>query len=138
MAKPVPTPEVPAEGAEVITPLQKLLAGTFVLALMAVPVLTFVFYLAPFYKAPGAMYRGDYWLIGGALAILACVGFSWFWMTRLPGLLEARQKKRVERAAERREERRLEKAREREQLRSDRAEAASKAAAAAALSDEEE
>ena len=133
MAKPVATPPVQAEGAEVLTPLQKILAGTLLLALMAVPLFTFVFYLAPFYKAPGAMYRGTYWLIGGTLALVLCVAFSWFWMTRLPGLLEARQKKRVERAALRREERRLEKRAEQEQLRSDRAEAK-----AAALADEEE
>lgn len=115
-----------------LTPLQKLLAGTLVLALIAVPIFTFVFYLAPFYKAPGAMYRGNYWLIGGTLAIVLCVAFSWFWMTKLPDLLEARQAKRVERAAAQREERRVEKRAEQEQLRTDRA------AKSAALASEEE
>jgi hypothetical protein len=133
MAKPVATPAAAAEGQEVLTPLQKILAGTLVLSFITVPIFSFVFYLAPFYKAPGAAYRGEYWLIGGALAIVLSAAFSWFWMTRLPGLLEARQKKRVERAAVQREERRVEKRKEQEQLRSDRA-----AAKSAALADEEE
>ncbi len=115
-----------------LTPLQKILAGTLLLSLITVPIFTFVFYLAPFYKAPGAAYRGDYWLIGGTIAIALSAAFSWFWMTKLPGLLEARQKRRVARAAALREERRLEKRAEQELLRSDRV------AKTAALADEEE
>lgn len=132
MAKPVPTPASPQAEEEVITPLQKLLAGTLLLSLIVVPVSSFAFYLAPFYKAPGALYRGEYWAIGALLGIAVSAVFSYVWMTMLPGILERRHVKREERAAADREERRAQKRRDLEQSRADRA------AKTAALAAEEE
>jgi len=132
MAKPEPTPQASESGEEVLTPLQMMLAGTFLLSIVLVPLSTFVMYLAPFYKAEGALYRGDYWLFGGIIGIAFSAFFSWFWMTKLPGLLETRRTKREARAVAKREERRLEKKRVREQELSDRA------AKVAALAAEEE
>ena len=133
MPQPVSTPPSGEGAAEVITPLQKLLAGTLVLSLISVPLFSFAFYLLPFYKAEGAMYRGSYWLIGALVAIAVSAVFSYLWMTAVPGILEKRKTRAAERAAAAREERRLEKKRDAEQRREDRA-----AVKSAALADAEE
>jgi hypothetical protein len=139
MAKPVSTPPSQGEPAEVITPLQKLLAGTFVLSLITVPVFSFVFYLAPFYKGEGALYRGTYWVLGAFLGIALSAAFSWFWMTMLPGILEKRRAKRDAAAVAAREERRAAKRAELAQARADRAASAAAApAVVAGLAGEEE
>ena len=135
MAKPVSTPTSTEAAEEVITPLQKLLAGTLLLSFITVPIFSFAFYLLPFYKATGALYRGDYWLIGALLGIALSAAFSYVWMTMLPGILERRHTKREARAAADREERRVEKRRQLEDLRADRA---AKAAKTAMVAGEEE
>ncbi len=99
MARPVPTPAPGEEAAEVITPLQKILVGSFLLSLMSVPVFAFVMYLLPFYKAPDALYRGTYFVFGIFLAVALSAAFSWFWLTKLPALVERRQTRRDEAAA---------------------------------------
>lgn len=106
MARPKPTPLPPAEAEEAITPLQKLLVGTFLLSIVLMPVIAFGLYLAPFYKAAGALYRGTYFVIGlGAGAALSLV-IAYLWMAYLPSFLERRQERRAQREADERESKR--------------------------------
>jgi hypothetical protein len=141
MVKPVSTPPSGEAPAEVLTPLQKVLTGTLLLSLITVPIFSFGFYLAPFYKAAGAPYRGDFWIYGALLGVALSAAFAFVWMTWLPAFLEKRQTRREERATAAREERRLAKKREAEKSRADRVAAAAAAAAApvtAMAADEEE
>lgn len=95
-----------AEPKEVVTPLQMILTGTLLISLILAPLVAFALYLSPLYKAPGAMYRGTYFMIGlGACVLLAAV-ISVFWMSYLPGLLVRREQRRAERDLAAREERR--------------------------------
>ena len=101
MARGNPTPTAPTEEPEqVVTPLQKMLTGTLLLSLILAPIMAWGLYLAPFYKASGALYRGEYFLIGLALAIVAAAVFSYLWMAVLPGFLVKREERRAARAVE--------------------------------------
>jgi hypothetical protein len=106
MARPQPTPAVVAEEEEVITPLQKILVGTTLITFILGPIFSFALYLLPFYKAEGALYRGAFYLLGFLGAILLSAFISWFWMARLPGVIEKRQAKRSERALKEKEQKR--------------------------------
>jgi hypothetical protein len=106
MARPLPTPTAVAEEEEVITPLQKILVGTTLLTFILGPIFSFALYLVPFYKAEGALYRGAYYLLGFLAAILLSAFIAWFWMARLPALIEKREAKHAERALKEKEQKR--------------------------------
>jgi len=107
MARPRSTPSSPAsEEVEVATPLQKLLVGSFLWALILVPLSGFVLYLAPVHKAFPGVYRGDFFMLGVALGLVASFAVSFFWMTFVPRLLERRSVRRKRADEERRAERR--------------------------------
>ena len=113
MARPSPTPPTLAE-QEVVTPLQKLLTGTFLLSIVFCPVIAFALYLLPFYKAPGAAYRGDYFMYGIGAGVAFAFAFSFVWMAYLPGLAARRAERRIEREAEEREQKRADEKKARE------------------------
>jgi hypothetical protein len=83
-----------------------LLTGTFLLSVVFCPLLGFSLYLLPFYKAPGAYYRGDYFMIGVGAGLVVAFAFSFVWMAYLPGLIARRAQRQIEREAEEREQKR--------------------------------
>ena len=70
MARPVPTP-APSTERELVTPLHKLLTGTFLLAIVLCPLLAFGFYLAHF-----ASYAKVYGALGTAVVLLTWLYLS--------------------------------------------------------------
>lgn len=106
-----------------------MLTGTFLLSIVLCPLLGFALYLLPFYKAPGAYYRGDYFMIGVGAGLAVAFAFSFVWMAYLPGLIARRAERRIEREAEAREQKRADEKKAREE----KADAAAKR-----LQDEEE
>lgn len=115
MARPRSTPSSsPAAEAEAPTPLQKLLAGSLLWALILVPLMGFVFYLAPIYKAFPSIYRGDFFILGVVLGVVAAFVVSFLWMTVVPKVLERRAIRRKAADDERRAERKASRRKERE------------------------
>ncbi len=107
MARGRSTPPSSSGGdSEVLTPLQRLLAGSFLWALILVPLFGFVFYVAPLYKAFPDVYRGDFFILGVGLALLSSFAISFLWMAYVPRLLERREVRRKRADVERREARR--------------------------------
>lgn len=100
MARPKPTPMPPEAAEEVITPLQKLLVGTFLLSIIIAPITAFGLYLAPFYKADGALYRGTYFVLGLAGGVVLSLIIAYVWMAYLPSFLERREERRAQREAD--------------------------------------
>jgi hypothetical protein len=95
-----------AETNEVVTPLQMILTGTLLISMILAPLVAFGLYLSPLYKAPGALYRGTYFMIGLGVGVLLAAVLSVFWMSYLPGLLVRREQRQAEREVAAREERR--------------------------------
>lgn len=114
MARARPTPPASAEVEEEATPLQKLLVGSFLWALILVPLSGFVFYLAPVYKVFPSIYRGDFFMVGVAVGVVAAFVISFLWMTVVPRTLERRAQRRKLADEERRAERKAAAKRERE------------------------
>jgi membrane protein implicated in regulation of membrane protease activity len=106
MARPRSTPSTPStpEG-EPATPLQKLLVGSLLWALILVPLFGFVFYVSPIYKAFPTIYRGDFFMLGVGLALVFSVAISFVWMTFVPRMLERRELRRKRADEARRAER---------------------------------
>lgn len=125
MSRPNPTPPAAAEAQDVVTPLQQILTGTLLLSLILSPILAWGLYLSPLYKAQGALYRGDYFLLGLAAGILISAAFSYLWMAVIPSYLARREERHAARAVE-------EKAEKRAAARAERDEAAETAKAARA------
>lgn len=100
MARAKPTPGGAQEAEDVVTPLQQILTGTLLLSLILSPILAWGLYLAPFYKAQGALYRGDYFLLGLAGGIIVSAAFSYVWMAVLPSYLVKRDERHAARAVE--------------------------------------
>jgi hypothetical protein len=114
MARARSTPPSSAEAGEVSTPLQKLLVGSFLWALILVPLSGFVFYVAPIYKAFPTVYRGDFFILGVALGVVAAVLVSFLWMTVVPRTLERREQRRKLADEQRRADRKAAAKKERE------------------------
>ncbi len=121
MARPKPTPADASEAQDVVTPLQQMLTGTLLLSFILSPILAWGLYLAPFYKAQGALYRGDYFLLGLAGGVIVSAAFSYVWMAVLPSYLLKRDERHAALAVE-------ERAAKRQAARRDRDEAAAKTA----------
>jgi hypothetical protein len=103
-ARSTPSSSAP-EAVEVATPLQKLLVGSLLWALILVPLFGFVFYLSPIYKAFPSVYRGDFFILGVGLGVVAAVAFAFAWMTFVPRMIERRAEKRKRADEERRAQR---------------------------------
>lgn len=115
MARPRSTPSSQTpEADEAPTPLQKLLAGGLLWALILVPLFGFVFYLAPLYKAFPTVYRGDFFMLGVALGVVAAFLVSFLWMTVVPKFLDRRAQRRKDADDQRRAERKASRRKDRE------------------------
>lgn len=100
MSRPNPTPPAAAEAPDVVTPLQQILTGTLLLSLILSPILAWGLYLSPLYKGQGALYRGDYFLLGLAAGVIISAAFSYLWMAVIPAYLVRREERHAARAVE--------------------------------------
>src|SRR2546422_3795406 len=114
MARAASTPPAPP-AEEVVTPLQKVLTGTFLLSIILCPLLAFGLFVSPIYKAPNAYYQGDYYLIGFGGGVALSFVLAFLWMAYLPGLFGRRAARKIEGEAEARGQNRADQKKAREE-----------------------